>query len=160
MKCFECGNEMVEKRETVRDHQLGLPNVVLLNVPVRHCKKCGEREVVFPQIARLHRLLARTLISKHTRLTAPEVRYLRKYLGWSSSDLAHRIGVAPETISRWENGHEAIGVVPDRLLRLIVALEKPVEAYSTKVLDEISPEEPKPTPLNVSVKEEGYELVA
>ena len=158
MKCFECGKEMVETRETVHDHQLGLPNVVLLNVPVRHCK-CGERDVVFPQIARLHRLLAKTLIRKNTRLTAQEVRFLRKYLGWSSSDLANRIGVKAETISRWENGHETIGVVPDRLLRLMVALEKPVDDYNIKLFDEISPDDPKPSRINVSLKEEGYELV-
>ena len=92
VKCYECGNEMVEKRETVRDHQLGLPNVVLMDVPIRYCKKCGEREVVFPQIARLHRLIAKTLIVKHTRLTPLEVKFLRKYLGLSGVDLAHRIG--------------------------------------------------------------------
>jgi putative zinc finger/helix-turn-helix YgiT family protein len=159
MKCFECGAEMVEKKETIKDHQLGLPNVVLKNVPVRYCKKCDEREVVFPQITRLHRLLAKALIMKKSRLAGLEVRFLRKYLGWSSSDLAHRIGVQPETISRWENNHEPIGVVPDRLLRLIVCLEKPVDSYNTKVLDDISDADPKPTELRVSIEKEDYELV-
>jgi len=157
MKCFECGREMSEKRETVRDHQLGIP-VVLMNVPVRHCR-CGEREVVFSHIARLHRLVANVLIRKKTRLTGEEVRFLRKYLGLSSADFAHRIGVTQETISRWENGHEPIGIVPDRTLRLMVALEKPVQEYSTEVLDEISPDEPKPAALSFTVKEGGYELV-
>lgn len=55
--------------------------------------------------------------------------FLRKYMGWASADLAHRIGVTPESVSRWENGHEPIGAVPDRTLRLMVALENPVENY-------------------------------
>lgn len=103
--------------------------------------------------------MANVLIRKKTRLTGEEVRFLRKYLGLSSADFAHRIGVTQETISRWENGHEPIGIVPDRTLRLMVALEKPVQEYSTEVLDEISPDEPKPAALSFTVKEGGYELV-
>lgn len=150
---------MIEKRETVRNHQLGLPNIVLLDVPVRRCTQCQEYEVVFPKIARLHRLIANVLIRKQTRLTGDEIRYLRKYLGWASNDLARRVGVAPETVSRWENSHEPIGAVPDRTLRLMVAVEKPVDNYTAEALDAITLDEPKPTSMRVEVKEEGYELV-
>ena len=159
MKCFECGSEMVEKRETVRDHALGLPNVVLREVPVRRCPKCREYEVVFPQMARLHKFLAGILIRKNTRLTGHEVRFLRKYLGWSGADLARRIGVTPESVSRWENEHEPIGLVPDRTLRLMVALEKPVDNYHASALEIITADDPKPAALNVAVKDSGYVLV-
>ena len=159
MKCFECGGEMIEKRERVTDHHLGLESVVLKNALVRRCKKCGEREIVFEQIASLHRLIATTLIQKTTRLVGTEIRYLRKYLGWSSKELARRLGVACETLSRWENGHETIGPQADRLLRVVVAYKQPTQDYNLeRSLEAITAAEPTITSVNVKIGEAGYEL--
>ena len=161
MKCFECGQQLVESRETVRDHRLGLDNVVLQNVPVRRCKKCGTREIMYPQIASLHKLIANVLIHKKTRLTGNEVRFLRKYLGWSSADLARRLAVAPATVSRWENAREPIGVVPDRAIRLMVTTRQPVASYPIEdFLDALTTDEPQPTPLEVEVEDTGYRLLS
>jgi hypothetical protein len=40
------------------------------------------------------------VIAKRSRLTAAEVKFLRKYLGWSGADFARHMGVAPESTGR------------------------------------------------------------
>jgi hypothetical protein len=46
------------------------------------------------------------VIHKPARLSGSEVRYLRKYLGWSGADFAGHVGVDPSTVSNWETDKE------------------------------------------------------
>jgi DNA-binding transcriptional regulator YiaG len=62
---------------------------------------CGNYEISIPHLEELHRLLAKVLIEKSTRFTGDEVRFLRRSLGWSGSDVAKYMGVAEDTVSRW-----------------------------------------------------------
>jgi putative zinc finger/helix-turn-helix YgiT family protein len=122
---------MQTTRGTHRYTESGLSNVTLLNVDTRSCPECGEREVVIPKITKLHELIARALIQDASPLTPEEVRFLRKWLGYSSADFALYMGVRPETVSRWENPAAAypLSATADRLLRLLVANQGPVEKY-------------------------------
>lgn len=135
MNCIECGAKMRVTRENVRDRSCGLPNVVLGNVEVRRCPECGAVETVIPKIEDLHRLLAERLAKKPGPLTGEEIRFLRKFLGWSGEDFAEHMGVTPEAVSRWENKKKAMGPVAERLLRLCVVQQAPVKDYA---LDELS----------------------
>jgi putative zinc finger/helix-turn-helix YgiT family protein len=143
MTCLVCGAEMKTGWENVRYDACGLPGVTLMDVEVSRCPQCGEYEVAIPQIDDLHKAIAQAVIRKTSRLDAAEVRYLRKYLGWSGADFATHMGMAPETISRWETGAESIGPTADRLLRLMVATRDPVREYPLEVLATISKEPPK-----------------
>jgi len=125
---------MAARREDFDYRASGLP-VVLAPVEVRRCANCGETEVAIPHIEQLHRVIAETVIGKNTRLMPAEVKFLRKYLGWSGSDFARHIGVTPETVSRWENGHDQMAPPADRALRLMVALTTPVSEYPTPPLE-------------------------
>ncbi len=61
-------------------------------------------------------------------MTRDELRRLRATLGLSKRELARRIGVAPKTITRWENGEHPIGLVFEKLIRLqaeAARLERP-----------------------------------
>jgi putative zinc finger/helix-turn-helix YgiT family protein len=149
MKCPECGEPMTSARENYSYTASGLPYVTLVGVEVRRCKACGEHEVVLPKIEQLHRAIALAVISKHARLTAAEIRYLRKYLGWSGADFARHMGVTPESVSRWENEREQMGAVADRLLRLMVATKAPVSEYP---LDALADLEDEATPLRLRVE--------
>jgi putative zinc finger/helix-turn-helix YgiT family protein len=93
---------MQSSRENHRWDASGLPNVVLIDVEVRRCPACGERTVVIPRIEALHRALAMTVIARPGRLAPQEIRFLRKWLGWSGQDFARHFGVTPTTVSRWE----------------------------------------------------------
>ncbi len=61
-------------------------------------------------------------------MTRDELRRLRATLRLSKRELARRIGVAPKTITRWENGEHPIGLVFEKLIRLqaeAARLERP-----------------------------------
>ena len=51
-------------------------------------------------------------------MTRDELRRIRTALGFSKREMARRIGVAPKTITRWENGEHPIGLVYEKLIRL------------------------------------------
>src|SRR5262249_50177460 len=139
MTCLECGTVVKTTRENVKYDASGLPGVTLLNIEVRRCPGCGETEYVIPKIEALHRAIAAVVIAKGAPLAPAEIRFLRKYLGWSGADFAEHMGATPETVSRWENGKLAMSPQADRLLRTMVVVKSPVENYSLDVLKEIRP---------------------
>lgn len=149
MKCPQCRNEMIRKTENHRYTESGLPNVVLVGVEVEHCENCGENLVSIPHIEELHRTLAMALIRHPGRLAPTEIRFLRKWLGWSGVDFAKHMGVTPETVSRWEsveNG-KAMGGTAERLLRLAVAHGQPIDEYPIDMLVEVSDDQVPKSPL-------------
>lgn len=159
-KCRTCGKaEMIPGVETYLYTESGLPNVVLAGVEVRRCPSCGHHELVLPRVAELHRTIAHAIIHKRARLSGLEVRFLRKYLGWSGVDFARHIGVDPSTVSNWENDKDPIGSTSDRLLRLMVAHGAPVDEYSLEELFKIDDERTPPVEVRVSPKARGWERV-
>lgn len=154
MKC-DCGATMTSARENYSYTASGLPYVTIKGVEVRRCPACGEHEVVIPKIEQLHQCIAQAVVSKKSRLTPAEMKYLRKHLGWSGADFARHMGVAPETVSRWENGREPMGGVADRLLRLMVVTQTPKRDYAIKALAELE-DEASPTRIKVSADRQGW----
>ena len=120
MNCIACGAPLVAHRETVRYDDCGLPDVYLVDVEVRRCRACGEEEIVIPRMAELHRAIAEALALRPAPLNGTEIRFLRKFLGLSQRELASRMGLRQETISRYENDRERMGSPAERLLRLLV----------------------------------------
>lgn len=161
MKCVECGNPLVVSRENRRYEAGGLPQVVLMGVEVRRCPECGAEEMAIPRIEELHRVITQAFIRKPTRLAGSEIRFLRKYLGWSGTDFASRMGTARETVSRWERGALPIGTQADRLLRLLVATSVPVKDYSAEDLTHIKERRtPTPARLSLTADREGWHVKA
>ena len=159
MKCINCGkNAMVSHRETRKLESLGLSNVVLKDAEVFRCTECGEEELVLPNIEELHRLIAKTVVEKSAKLIPEEIRFLRKYLGWSGLDFAHHFGVAPETVSRWEHGKTEMSGTTERLLRLAVVHWAPVDNYPVEAMDKIKERELKPLRVDVRRKKNRWEL--
>jgi putative zinc finger/helix-turn-helix YgiT family protein len=128
---------METHRENYQYTACGLRNITLYQVQVDRCPHCGETEVVIPAVEKLHKAIADALIRKKTRLAPEEIRYLRKYLGWSSIDFAAYMGVSQETVSRWENSSHDMASTADRLLRMLVLTKTPVWDYSADFLKEI-----------------------
>ena len=155
MKCDACGDPMISARENYSYTASGLPYVTLIGVEVRRCKACGEHEVVLPKIEQLHRAIALAVVGKRPRLTGAEIRFLRKYLGWSGADFAKHMGVTPESVSRWENERDQMGAVADRLLRLMVVTRAPVSEYPLDTLAELE-DEASPVRLRVEAARGGW----
>jgi putative zinc finger/helix-turn-helix YgiT family protein len=159
MKCPNCGARMTASKEDYHYEESGLPNVFLRGVEVRRCGECDEVEVVIPGIEKLHREIATIIVERTDRLAPPETRFLRKWLGLSGVDLAALMGVAKETISRWENGREPMGAVAERLLRLLVEKLGPVDNYPVDILKKLQ-ETHAATPLTFETKGKRWARIA
>jgi putative zinc finger/helix-turn-helix YgiT family protein len=123
--CVDCGGGPVKRRrENWRMPLVGDWGVTLENVEVTHCRMCGGRGVSIERMGPLMRGIAAALARKHGRLAAPEVTFLRKHIDYTGQRLAKALGVTGSSVSRWENGHEPIGPVADRLLRALVVIHE------------------------------------
>jgi len=159
MRCADCGFRGELEIEHRDCEYASLPGAILRAVEHQTCPRCGETAVVIPALAQLNRLLAATLVNKLGPLTGAEFRFLRKTLGWSSQDTAKRFGVRPETVSRWEHGERVIGPTADRLIRLCVVTQEPIEDYSADAL-EWDPGEPTPTRRTFELRARSWRAVA
>lgn len=126
--CLQCGTAMKVRRENYTDDLFGVP-VMLVGINVYRCPNCHDYEVEIPNLSGLHAAIAGHLVRKRERLSGQEIRFLRKYLNFSSAEFAETIGVAPETISRWEKDKDRIGPAADRLLRMFVVHAKLHDNY-------------------------------
>jgi len=142
---------MKTKRQNHRYTESGLANVTLVGIEVSECPSCGERLVSIPRMAQLHRAIALELIKKPAKLAPAEIRFLRKHLGLAAKDFAARIGVEPETVSRWERDARPQPISPpaERALRLMVALGERVSEYPVERLADIK-DEPEVIPLRMN----------
>jgi len=127
MKCPKCGEQLVEARATVdtpyRYVTSGLKNIYLVGIVLRRCKRCNSENAVVPRMADLHRAIARVLLDKPERLNGDELRFLRKHAGLSALDFAAQLQIEPETLSRFENDKQDLGVTTEKLARAIVKAE-------------------------------------
>jgi putative zinc finger/helix-turn-helix YgiT family protein len=159
-KCRTCGKaELTSNVETYLYVESGLPNVTLVGVEIRRCPACGDHQLVLPRVTELHRTIAHTVITKRARLSGAEVRFLRKYMGWSGVEFSKRIGADPSTVSNWETDKDPIGMASDRLLRLMVAYGSPVEDYPLDELTKIENERQPPLAVRLSPKASGWAQV-
>jgi putative zinc finger/helix-turn-helix YgiT family protein len=157
--CPSCGEGSLQTRLEVRRYGRGI-DVTLVDVPVRRCPVCGEELVVIPAIEELHRLIAHDLARRSGRLRSGEIRFLRTYLGYSSADFAHVMGVSPETVSRWESARspQQMAVPAERLLRLMALQDNPVQSYSLAAADHDGAA--KPVTLRLATTPAGWTAVA
>jgi|SRR5690348_8638936 len=118
-ECNECHRKMVGRRENYNYTEAGLKCVTLTNVLVFHCV-CGNIVAEIPASEELHTLIALDLLQKKTILSGEEARYLRKWVGFSATELAETTGYTKSVISRWENEKQNLTKEPDRLLRLVI----------------------------------------
>jgi transcriptional regulator with XRE-family HTH domain len=117
-KCYDCGTTMKAQVENYRYVESGLKNVILKGILVFRCKKCGADVPEIVAASALHSLIGLRLLFKDTRLNGDEVRFLRKLVGYSASQLAELAGTSKSVVSRWEN-RTTLGSHTDRLIRMI-----------------------------------------
>jgi putative transcriptional regulator len=121
MKCSQCGHTMRPGEiEKYHYRECGLSNVYLGGLKQYVCPSCGETEVVIPNVEDLQSVIATNVATQPERLKPEEIRFLRVHLGFSGTDFASAIDVAPETVSRWENGRAQMEPPTEKLLRMLV----------------------------------------
>ena len=131
MMCSMCENTNPLKTTSItyRYKDCGLDNIILNGVKESRCEQCGEVYYNFGNIDSLHKIIAGHLIQKSDTLTGREVRFLRKFLGYSSAVFAKLVGYEVEHLSRIENGKSAVQSTFDHLVRLLVAKKFPDRQY-------------------------------
>ena len=98
----------------------GLPNVYLSGIRYFVCSKCGNQAAELPAVLRLLDAIAVAIVEKNGPLSGSEILFLRTHLGLRAADFAATVGVTPEQVSRWENGHNPPEKSTDKLIRLVV----------------------------------------
>jgi len=122
-QCEKCGGRLAMRVVPEYQHEIvGLPGVVLVDtVEERYCVKCGAvASVLFPNLPGMIAAIALARVKHRQKLTGREVRFMREALGWSSTELAEKLGLDAATMSRWENDRQRIGSASERLLRVMV----------------------------------------
>jgi DNA-binding transcriptional regulator YiaG len=96
----------------------GLPNVYLLSgVRIERDTDYGEL-VTIDHLPDLFMAIAFSLVRKPERLTGAEMRFLRKRMGATQSDLAKELWVSEQTVANYEKGKTDAGPA-DRALRFL-----------------------------------------
>ena len=126
-KCVECGS--TDLAHSVE--QIPFNDVALVEGSVHRCNACGHRYHGFSRVEELSREVARNIAKQEERLQPEQVRFLRKYLGYSSKDFAEFLAVAAETVSRWESKAEPMQMQlsTEKLIRLMALSEHPIPDY-------------------------------
>lgn len=102
-RCPGCGHPLHDGLETLT---VTLPRsgvVASIAAPARRCTGCGEVKVDREAVWRAHLAVACALADRGVQ-TGDALRHMRNALGLRAADLAHLLGVTPETISHWETG--------------------------------------------------------
>ena len=117
--CPDCGAPFGEMERRTMYYNCSLSDVSIKDMEVYPCTGCFNYEVSIPDILGLNGKIARILAVKKESLLPEEITFLRKYSNWNISAMAEVFHVTPEIVARWENGHQKIGPVAERLLRFI-----------------------------------------
>jgi DNA-binding transcriptional regulator YiaG len=122
-KCKHCGATALRSDvlPEFHDDHMGVPIILMSAVTQESCEGCGTvSRIVIPALPSLITAVAVKRITVADKLNGDEVRFLRKALGWKAKELAEKLQVTPESISRWENGAQLINSSAEQYLRLVV----------------------------------------
>lgn len=129
MKCTECGGDLGPAVPGEWPYR-SLPGTTLVGIPIRTCESCGDQVVSIPRIEELDRVLAKAVAERPGRLSGPEIRFLRRHLGWSGADFAGFFRTSPATVSRWETGKQNMDARAEQLLRVSATRMEPILDYA------------------------------
>ena len=133
--CPECGKVDVQPATIPYDaevkHDGRLYAFHIPSLAVNKCGACGE--VLFGNVT--DEQISQALREHLTLLSPQQIRKALRAFGLTQKDLGERIGVAPETISRWISGTHIQSRAMDNLMRLFFALDNVRSALSASVPD-------------------------
>jgi transcriptional regulator with XRE-family HTH domain len=123
--CSNCNNKIDQAVvvERYEPDNLGISGVVLINAAEEErCSICGEVEsVLIPNLQGLIASAALCRIKNALKLRGDEIRFLRKAMEMTGTELAGKLGVRKEAISRYENNAEPMAPEREKILRLVAS---------------------------------------
>ena len=108
---------MERKKETFIYKGLGFP-VELIDAPM---KKVFGEWVIDIDMNILQKFVFKGLIHKLYPLTGREIRFMRKFLGISTTELGEKFGVSHATIVKWERQQAKVAPTYETYIRMLEA---------------------------------------
>lgn len=138
----------------------GLDNIYLLN-GFEIDFEDGERFVSVLDVEGLHRAIGVHLVNNRKILSPNEIRFLRKAINLTQTELGRMIGQSGQQVARWEKGENKLPGPADRLMRLMflfsVLSEEDVKKQPLQFLSEIDDLDSTPdSDLNFSRHHESW----
>jgi transcriptional regulator with XRE-family HTH domain len=115
----QCGEISIVVRGDYLFVESGLDNVLLRNVKLLKCDRCGSVTPLLSKIKELTQIIASALVLKPSELTGKEIRFLRKYIGLTGEQFGRKLGLTKEHVSRIENDKHPVGAQTERLIRYV-----------------------------------------
>lgn len=109
IECSECEGGVLRPKTVEHDvgPLIGMNEVRVTNLSALVCSRCGAVSVE-GQVIEMVSLLLADVVLQQTAIGRAEVRFLRKLLGDTQSELATKLGVDRATVNRWENADEPL----------------------------------------------------
>jgi len=126
---------METKKETFIYEGLGFP-IELIDCPMK--KMLGEW-VIDINLSALQRFVFKGLIHKPYPLTGREIRFMRKFLDMTTTELGKSLGVSHVTILKWEKSKTPIVPSQEPYIRLFFC-ERFKDTELVELYKEIRPE--------------------
>lgn len=105
-RCIECGSDRLES-STETETRVVDGRTFTADLPAQKCAACGEVYFDLSVLGTFDRLIAGKLAEAGAS-SGEAFRFMRKTIGMRAAELAELLAVAPETISRWENGQRDV----------------------------------------------------
>lgn len=122
MTAIECQFGGGKRKKPYHYTECGLDEVYLVGGYEEHETPYGKG-VSVKNVDGLHRAIADWLVCEKKALSGSEIRFLRKQLDLSQSELADLLGTTSQTVARWEKAQFEIPGPADILLRLVYLQE-------------------------------------
>ena len=107
---------MERKKETFIFEGLGFP-LELVDAPM---KKVFGEWIIDIDMNELQLFVFKGLIHKPHPLTGKEIRFMRKFLEISTTELGKKLGVSHATVVKWEKGQAKISPMQESYIRLFL----------------------------------------
>ena len=129
IECTNCDYRKPFEGKKIRKIYDSLLSFLTVDAYEYRCPKCGDTEYFYGDLVKLHETIVNFLIQKEGLLSGNEIRFLRKYLDFSSETFATLLGLDLSTIHQIEGEQEHSKTV-DNFIRILVAVSTPVRGHS------------------------------
>lgn len=98
----------------------GLDNVYIQGVKTV-VDDVGNEVHCIPNVGRLHKVIAHSIIAQASRINGKELRFLRTEMGFTQEEIAKLLKMSRATVNRWETGKERIDSNAEMFIRVLSA---------------------------------------
>ena len=134
---WKCVEKLAEGARLYHYKGCGLDDIYLVNGYELTKASDGEEEICINDLDGLHRTIGERLVIHKKDLSGKELRFLRKQMDLTQSELARFIGLSVQQVARWEKNQCQISGPADYMLRALYLEEMQGKISLRKFLKEL-----------------------